>query len=386
MKNFLFYISIISFFSCINKEKISQNYYEFSQQNLVEKTKVDSPKICKKTTYKLSDFYKIDTCLDKKVDSAIAKLDDKELLGQMFIVAYETTVNQSKSIIKKIQNKSIGGVLMLRGSKNDFKEKIKKFSKENVGIPLLFSADAELSLINSKISGIEKLTKANKIKTIKDLISETQKINKILKEIGINQNFAPSADQSKNRSIISNRSFSRVNDSIIKYANQFIKTTQEDQIIATAKHFPGHGLVKGDSHKELVYIDGEMKELNNFSEIIPNTISVMIGHISVRNNTFSTEGIPASCSKKMVTDLLRDSLKYKGLIVTDAMNMYAATSLKNAEQKAILAGCDMIVMPVNHTSTIKNLEKKMKDNALFREQILASVKRIVRLKICLNLL
>lgn len=352
----------------------------------IDTTIIKSQHKCFKKHYQLADFYSQDSCLTLKVDSIASHLSDREMIGQMFIVAYETPINQSKSIIKKIESKSIGGVLLLRGSKSDFQKKIELFNSKNKNIPLLYSADAELSLINAKISGIENLTKANKIKSIKNLVTETEKINKILKEIGIQQNFAPSADQSKNRSIISNRSFSKVDDSIVKYANQFIKTTQDNDIIATVKHFPGHGLVKGDSHKETVFIDGELKELDNFKKIIPSAISVMVGHISLKNNQYATENLPATCSKKVVTNLLRDSLQYKGLIVTDAMNMMAATKVKNAELKAIEAGCDMIVMPVNHLSVIKELETRMKTNSELRLQIISSVKRIIRLKICLNLL
>ena len=96
----------------------------------------------------------------------------------------------------------------------------------------------------------------------------------------------------------------------------FVNASLRDNVLPVVKHFPGHGNVQGDSHKKLVYIDGEMKELSVFQEMIAiGCPSVMVGHIAIKNNPYASK-MPATCSGKAVTDLLRDSLGFEGLIIT----------------------------------------------------------------------
>ena len=95
------------------------------------------------------------------------------------------------------------------------------------------------------------------------------------------------------------------------------------------KHFPGHGRVAGDTHKKLVYIDGELTELGLYPPMIEaGVLSIMVGHIAVENNDkYSTDGAPATLSPTIVNDLLRDELGFKGIIITDAMNMGAVAEI-----------------------------------------------------------
>jgi beta-N-acetylhexosaminidase len=145
------------------------------------------------------------------------------------------------------------------------------------------------------------------------------------------------------------RGFGAIAENLVHWSDEFIQVTQKNNIIATAKHFPGHGLVSGDTHHSLQSIDGEMKEVKNYPELIKNgVLSIMVAHIAVVNNPkFDTEGLPSTCSEKIVTNLLRDSLKFKGLIVTDAMNMGGVASVPQASFKAINAGCDILLMPLD---------------------------------------
>jgi beta-N-acetylhexosaminidase len=168
----------------------------------------------------------------------------------------------------------------------------------------------------------------------------------------------------------------------------FIQTTQQMGLIATAKHFPGHGYVKGDSHVQLIYIDGQMQEVDTYKPLIQNgVLSVMVGHIAVVNNEeYNTEGLPASCSRKIVTDLLKTQLGFKGLVVTDAMNMGALNKIPQSTLKAVQAGCDMILMPPNETALVNAVLKEMATNEAFKSQVYTSVKKILRAKLCLGML
>ena len=105
-------------------------------------------------------------------------------------------------------------------------------------------------------------------------------------------------------------------------------------------------MVSGDTHKSLQVINGALKEIQNYPPLIKDgVLSIMVAHIAIENNDmFSTNGLPSTCSRKVVQELLRDSLKFKGLIVTDAMNMGGVRNVPNNNAKAIAAGCDILLM------------------------------------------
>ena len=112
----------------------------------------------------------------------------------------------------------------------------------------------------------------------------------------------------------------------------------------------------------------------------------MVAHIAIENNEiFSTDGLPSTCSKKVVSDLLRDSLRFEGLIVTDAMNMGGVRNVPNNNTKAIAAGCDILLMPADARKAHGELMIAYNDENV-KETIDASVRRIIRMKICLGLL
>ena len=220
-----------------------------------------------------------------------------------------------------------------------------------------------------------------------EVLYYTNLICKDLRQIGITYNYAPVVDMSPNK-VVSNRSFGNNPDTAQAWAKIFIDETQRNGIVATAKHFPGHGYVTGDTHERLVTIDGKMREVNNYIPLINSgVLSIMVAHISVKNNTkYNTSGLPASCSKVIVTDLLKEQLNFKGIVITDAMNMGGVSNIKNCELKAVKAGCDLILMPVNEERAVLDIVRHMAGNPVFQQQVYASVKKIIRLKFCLGLL
>jgi beta-N-acetylhexosaminidase len=242
-------------------------------------------------------------------------------------------------------------------------------------------------LIQRKIQGVTAYKKANEIKTIEEAQKSAEIISADLKKIGINYNFAPVVDMPPNTTV-GYRSIGIHADSIVPWSREFIRVSQENEIIATAKHFPGHGYVVGDTHKNLVYIDGEMREVKNYPPLIENgLLSIMIAHIAIRNNEhYNTDNKPSTISRNIVTGLLRDSLGFQGLIVTDAMNMGGVSKEPNAALKAVQAGCDIVLMPLNVEQAHKEILALYQSDETFREQLDASVKRIIRMKFCLNLM
>ena len=359
-----------------------------AQEIKTVKKKIIIPK--HEITFSLNDYLKENIALDREVDAIFAALDDTAIVAQLIMPAVGK-YGQTEALIKQhIKERIIGGVLMLNGTKDGFTKLINQFEKMNdsIGnIPFLYSADAEPSLVNNKIKGSTIVKKANEIKTIEEIQSCAKTISSDLNAIGINYNFSPVVDMSSN-STVGYRGFGANPANIVPWSNAFIQETQNKNIIATAKHFPGHGLVTGDTHKSLQVIDGELKEIHNYPGLIEKgVLSIMVAHIAVKNNAqFDTKGLPSTLSETIVKQLLRDSLNFKGIIVTDAMNMGGVVSVPESAYKAVNAGCDILLMPVDAKKSHSELLAKYKSNPEFKEKVNTSAKRIIRMKVCAGLL
>ena len=341
-------------------------------------------------TFKLTDFFIYDARLEQKIDSVFDAMTDTSRIGQMIIPAAGGHGKPTEHINQLIQKNYIGGVLLLNGTKAGFTEMVKLFNQLNQnanGLPMLYSADAEPSLIGYKIKDCAPVKKANLMISRDEVRKFAASICTDLKDIGINYNYAPVVDMSSNEAI-TYRSFGNNPDTAQIWSRIFIEETQKRGIVATAKHFPGHGNVVGDTHKQLVYIDGEMLEVDNYIPLIKaGVLSIMVAHIAVKNNpTYNTNDLPSSVSYKIVTELLKNQMNFKGLVVTDAMNMGGVSSIPNCELKAAKAGCDLLLMPVNEEKALFDILNETKSNPQFKQQVYSSVRKIIRLKICLGLI
>ncbi len=341
--------------------------------------------------FTLQDFYKQNFSLDSITNHYFSLLNDTQRVGQMIIQATGAIARPKNEILKSIEKGYIGGVIYLKVTREECSAMEKEFQKmadSAKTLPMLLSTDGEPSLIQYKIKDFEKVKKTNSIASAEESAEIGIFISKKLKELGIRYNYAPVCDLAINKEVINNRSYGSDKNKVVELSKAFVRASQKEQVAATIKHFPGHGNVKGDSHKNLVSIDGDLLELEVFKNLIEDSvISVMVGHIAVKNNEkYSTNGEPATCSRKIVTDLLRNELGFKGIVITDGMNMGALGNVKNPTLKAVEAGCDIVLMPANEKSTVLNILNKMNSNKDFKMQIYESVKRVIRLKVCLGLL
>jgi beta-N-acetylhexosaminidase len=348
----------------------------------------EQPKV--PTSFTLSDFLKENENLDAAVESVFASLDDTAIVAQLIMPAVGRLGQEKSTIDQHIKDRVIGGLLMLNGTKEGFTSWITDFEKQNKAygnLPFLYSADAEPSLVNRKIMGSAVVKKANEMKSIDEVRNCAQTISKDLNAIGINYNFSPVVDMSPNATV-GFRSFGAVPANIIPWSGAFIEETQKQGIIATAKHFPGHGLVSGDTHKALQVIDGELKEIQNYPPLIAQgVLSIMVAHIAVQNNNkYNTNGLPSTCSKAIVTDLLKKEMGFKGLIVTDAMNMGGVIAVPEAAYKAVAAGCDIVLMPLDAKKAHSEILAHYHHDAVFKAQVDAAAKKIIRMKIAMGLM
>lgn len=358
-------------------------------QTSLESTDLAKKERVKQTDFQLSDFLEENVDLDEKVDLQFKKMSDSALVAQLIMPATGRLGLPKEDIEKYTKKGIIGGVLMLNGTVDEFTTWIKEFegiNKKKGYLPFLYSADAEPSLVNRKITGSTQVKKAQEVKSLEEATEVAKLISADLNKIGINYNFAPVVDVSTNATV-GYRGFGAKKENLMPWSKAFISETQKNNIIATAKHFPGHGLVSGDTHKSLQTINGELKELENYPPLIADgVLSIMIAHIAIQNNKqYDTKGMPATTSETVVTELLRKKLGFKGLIVTDAMNMGGVSKVPNASEKAINAGCDIVLMPLDIEKSFQDIYTRMKKDSEFRVKVEQAAKRVIRMKICLGL-
>ncbi len=323
----------------------------------------------------------------QRAEAIFRGMTDEERVAQMIVASLGNLGKPYEHVKPLIKKRKIGGIIFLSGDPNAFKVQIDEINAMSAGWPLLMSMDAEPSLFNRRMPGTPEMPATNTLKTDEQIIEAVNVIDSTLHHVGFQQNFAPVVDLSADNEAIGNRNFGLTTDEVLPRALTFIEATQKDGIVATAKHFPGHGKVAGDTHKKLVYIDGELTEVDIYQPLIDaGVLSIMVGHIAIENNEkYNTDGLPSTLSRVVVTDLLRDELGFDGIIITDAMNMGAVSAIPHCGLLAAMAGCDMILMPVNEEETINEILAEMEMNPEFAQQVTESVLRILKLKICLGM-
>jgi beta-glucosidase-like glycosyl hydrolase len=233
------------------------------------------------------------------------------------------------------------------------------------------------------------------------------------KSVGINWILAPVGDVNvtPDNPVINTRSFGEDPNDVSRYVQAFICGVHSEGLLATAKHFPGHGDTKTDSHRSLPVLDVTRERLERV-ELVPfraaidaNVDSVMVGHLAVpaldptpapvvtaeqRDNRYATgvneapknATLPATISKPII-DVLRNDLHFKGLIVTDAFDMGGLTEHFDAGEaavRAIEAGEDMILMPANADAAMDGVKKAVESGRIPMSRIDASVQRILDAK------
>lgn len=336
-------------------------------------------------------FFHPDARLNARVDSVYASMSPKERAAQMIMTASSTSEKLGypfETAKNMLRNDIAANVVFLKGTSAGFKKEVLELNQMKTAkkeLKPLFACDCEPTLMPGKWTDVSGIKPASEQTDISSVAENTQKINKAIRNTGVQLNFAPVVDIALNKSVINKRSFGSDPGSIETLSRQFVETSQDAGIGATLKHFPGHGAVKGDSHKQSVFIDGPLTELATFKNIIQADqppVAVMVGHIVVKNNPkYNTNGLPSTLSRVIITDLLRNELKFKGIITTDALNMEAAAKVPDADWKSVQAGVDLVLMPKDAAGLNKKIADALTGNDAMSRQIEASVKRIIRYKL-----
>src|SRR5467141_2574214 len=200
--------------------------------------------------------------------------------------------------------------------------------------------------------------------------------------VGIHWIYAPDADVNNNpgNPIINTRSFGENPERVAQFVSEVIRGVQENGGLATAKHFPGHGDTAADSHIDLPVIRADRARLDSL-ELVPfraaismKVDSIMTGHLNVPALE-PDPNTPATLSHNILTDLLRNQLGYKGLIVTDAMDMGGITvryAPGEAAVRAVAAGADCLLMPPVPDAAFEALQSAVKSGRISKERLDAS--------------
>jgi beta-N-acetylhexosaminidase len=293
-----------------------------------------------------------------------------------------------------LQAGTIGGIVLFKENASSLRQLfdlVQSIKEASNGIPLL-SVDQEGGAVQRFDHILSPLPSAMALAAINrgQLFDEIMALNaRQLKMLGFNCLLAPVMDVLSNafNPIISTRAFSNDPDKVTEFATQAINAIVKEGLVPVGKHFPGHGSTKEDSHTDLAVNNQEsdaiwrldLAPFRNCLEILP---AIMVGHIWLK--TVDNEPLPASISPRVIDGILRQYLKYDGVIMTDDMQMKAIVdkySLEEASLRAIQAGCDHVLV----CSTASDLEhvhehimKAVENGQLSEERVMQSVARLDR--------
>lgn len=335
------------------------------------------------------------------VKKTIEEMTIEEKIGQMISCRYSGYfVNINGEYIKELEQliveHKIGGLILFGG--NVYETAYLTNSLQNMAkIPLLIASDFERG-VGVQIEGATLFPPLMAIGAIgsEEAAYSMGKITALEgRAMGIHMTYAPVVDVNINpeNPIINTRSLGEDPEQVSRLAKAFIRGCQENGFIATAKHFPGHGDTELDSHIELPIVKADLKRLENvelypFKKVVESGVqAIMTAHIHLPSLD-PTPNLPATLSPQIITELLRNKFGFKGLIVSDAMDMGGVTSLYNPEDaalKAVQAGVDMVLIPPEPEQVIAALVQAVVSGVISETRIEASVKRILKVKAMLGL-
>ncbi|MGF7429976.1 beta-N-acetylhexosaminidase [Thermoanaerobacterium thermosaccharolyticum] len=331
------------------------------------------------------------------------KVDDMtidEKIGQILMVGFPSS-DYDDHIDELVTKYKIGNVILFSRNVEDkyqlanLNNEIQKNVIKHTKIPAFISIDQEGGMVTRIYKGATYLPGNMAIAATADA-ENAYKIGEIagreLRALGININFAPVLDVNNNPSnpVIGVRSYSEEPEKVAEFGVNYIKGLQKENVIATAKHFPGHGDTSTDSHLDLPIVVHDKERLCNvelypFKKAVENDVdAIMSAHILF--TAFEDEKLPATLSYKILTNLLREQLKFEGIIMTDCMEMNAIAKYfgtAKAASMAIKAGADMVL--VSHTRDLQidafnEIKRSVLSGEIPEKRIDESVKRILRMK------
>jgi beta-N-acetylhexosaminidase len=327
------------------------------------------------------------------VDSVYSKLSLKERVGQLFYVRAHTNKGKAyeDSVAAVIKDERIGGLVFFQGGPVRHANLINNYQKL-AKVPLLIAMDGEWGLgmrLDSSVSYPYQMA----LGAIQDnslIYKMGQMVAYDFKRLGMHINFAPDMDVNNNpdNPVINYRSFGDNKFNVAQKGIAYFKGMQDAGLIVFAKHFPGHGDTNVDSHYDLPLLPFTRGRLDSLEEypfrqaIAAGISGVMIAHMNIPALD-STKNLPSTLSRPIVTGILKDSLGFKGIVASDAMEMKGVTKYfpkGEADLRAFLAGNDLIELSENSKLASKLILKAVRKKKISAEEFEAKIKKLLAAK------
>ncbi len=336
-------------------------------------------------------------------EGTLAGMTLEEKVGQLFILAYRRDGSGRKltaldqAAVSELAGVQPGGIILFRENISTVAQ-VREFvqaADQAVRLPLFVSVDQEGGIV-------QRVTKTDSIPaTVIPPMFEVgrtgdaalaQKVGRVLgSELGVfgfNMDFAPVCDVFSNPSntVIGNRAFSSDPQAVAELSVSLMNGLRQKNMIPVAKHFPGHGDTDADTHVGYAVSNKTLEELRQ-TELIPfqaqiaaGVPAIMVAHISLP--ALNGDNTPATLSKRVITDLLRNEMGYNGLVITDALAMGAIVKHYGSEAavQALQAGADLLLMPENPVAAYQAVLAAVRSGTLSEARIDESVLRILRVK------
>ncbi len=335
------------------------------------------------------------------VEKTIRKMTLDEKIGQLVVARYSGDFfNYDSPYLKNLEmlvgKYHLGGLILFGGEALEtayFTNHFQKIAK----IPLLIASDLERGAGN-QVTGATLFPPLMALGAAdsEELAFEMGRITAIEgRALGIHMTYAPVVDVNVNpdNPIINTRSVGEDPEQVARIARAFIRGCQGSGMMATAKHFPGHGDTDQDSHSLLPVIRADEERLNRV-ELYPFRAAIEAGVEAIMTAHLyipvlePEEGLPATLSPRIMTDLLRKQMGFKGLIVTDALEMRGITGYFGDEEaalRALKAGVDLLLLPLDPVKVIEHLKKAVRSGELPESRVDESLRRVLLAKTRLGL-
>lgn len=339
------------------------------------------------------DYISLLNTQNQWVDSVFKTLNRKHKVSQLFFIRAHTNKGQAyaDSVAKVIRKEQIGGVVFFQGG--PVRQAVLTNQYQKIAhIPLLVAMDGEWGLgmrLDSTISYPYQMT-LGAIQDEKLLNQMGQQVAYDFKRIGAHMNFAPVVDvnNNPNNPVINYRSFGDDKYKVALRAIAYMQGMQQAGLLTSAKHFPGHGDTNVDSHYDLPLLNFSRQRLDTleeypFKQAIEAGISgVMVAHMSIPALD-PTLHLPSSISRPIVTGVLKDGLGFKGLIISDAMEMKGVVKYfpdGEADLRAFMAGNDIIELSENSCRAIRKIKVAIRKGIIPEAELDAKVKKVLAAK------
>ncbi len=329
------------------------------------------------------------------VGPALASLSTRQKVAQLvvpWLAGSYTALDDSafQVAVRWVDSLEVGGIIISVGSPFDIAAKLNALQRRS-RLPLLISADLEWGAAMRVVgaTGFPTIMAAGATGDERDAYTIGRVAALEGRAVGIHVNFAPDADVNNNplNPIINTRSFGEDPRAVARFVRAYVRGLQDNGMLATLKHFPGHGDTETDSHIGLPTIRADYGRLDTL-ELVPFRAGIDAGAEVVMSSHIAFPALtggddPGTLSAAVLTGLLRDSLKFRGLVVTDALDMGAIVAKFGAGEatvRAFLAGSDLLLMPTDPDSAIAAMVAAVANGRISAERLNASVRRVLEIK------